>query len=306
MNKYLLEMFVTVVETRRITTAARLLNLTQPAVSQQIRHLEAYFGVPLLSREQQGVRPTPAGEILYNRARQILSQFDCLEREIDELTRADEREVVVGATPTAGNFVLPCNLWTFKDRFPKANLRLELGDNQELAQRVLDHSLHLAIIEGDLPEAVAAASGIKSRVMSADQVVLVTPSRGPWDRGRLTGETIRAAPLVLPGKSAGVRTVFEAALEAQGVAVGDLNVMGQMGGLEGMKAAAEAHGGVLVTARMAVQKELKRGTYRDITPEWPKLPLPFHLVYFEELLPAVARRFIRFIAAPEELSSCWE
>jgi DNA-binding transcriptional LysR family regulator len=67
----------------------------------------------------------------------------------------------------------------------------------------------------------------------------------------------------------------------------------------------EAHG-ILVSARMAVQKELKRGLYRDVTPEWLKTPLPFHLIYAEALLPPVARRFIRFIAAPEELSSCWE
>ncbi|HEY3369164.1 MAG TPA: LysR family transcriptional regulator [Symbiobacteriaceae bacterium] len=306
MNKYLLEMFVTVVETRRITSAARLLNLTQPAVSQQIRHMEAYFGVTLLNREQQGVRPTPAGEILYNRARQILSQFDCLEREIDDLTRADEREVVIGATATAGNFVLPCSLWTFKDRFPKANLRLELGDNQELAVQMLDHTLHLAIIEGVVPERPCGTMDLKCRVISSDQVVLVTPVRGPWDKGRLTTELLGKAPLVLPGKGTGVRIAFEAALFSQGLTAQDLNIMGQMGGLEGMKAAAEAHGGVLVSARMAVAKELKRGHYRDVTPEWLKAPLPFHLIYAEELLPPVARRFIRFIAAPEELASCWE
>ncbi|MGE5675342.1 MAG: LysR family transcriptional regulator [Mycobacterium leprae] len=306
MNKYLLEMFVTVVETRRITSAARLLNLTQPAVSQQIRHLEAYFGVPLLAREQHGVRPTPAGEILYNRARQILSQFDCLEREIDELTRADEREVVIGATPTAGNFVLPCNLWTFKDRFPKANLRLELGDNQDLADQLLEHTIHLAIIEGDLPDRIGALPDLKSRTIAADQVVMVTPARGPWDKGKLTADQLQSAPLVLPGKGAGVRAVFEAKLQEQSIALGSLKVMGQMGGLEGMKAAVEAHGGVLISARMAVQKELKRGVYRDITPEWLKTTLPFHLVYAEELLAPVARRFIRFIAGPEEFASCWE
>jgi len=60
-NRFLLEMFATVVETRRVTTAARMLNLTQPAVSHQIKHLEAYFGIPLLARGTHGVVPTPAG-----------------------------------------------------------------------------------------------------------------------------------------------------------------------------------------------------------------------------------------------------
>jgi len=306
MNKYLLEMFVTVVETRRVTTAAKLLNLTQPAVSQQIRHMEAYFGVPLLSREQTGVSPTPAGDILYRHARQILSQFDCLEREIDDLTKADEREIVIGATPTAGNCALPCSLWTFKDRFPKANLRLEIGNTADLADRVVKHDMHLAIVEGTLPDRVGQAPGVKTRCIAMDHVVMVTPAKSAWDKGKLTPEMLRKAPVVLPGKGMGIRTVFEQALGTLGLTVDDLHVMGQLGGLEGMRAAIDAHGGVMVCSRMAVQRDLKRGNYRDVTPEGLKMTLPFHLVCLEESLPPVARRFIRFIAAPEELTACWD
>lgn len=306
MNRYLLEMFATVVETRRVTTAAKLLNLTQPAVSQQIRHMEAYFGVPLLSREQTGVSPTPAGEILYRHARQILSQFDCLEREIDDLTKADEREIVIGATPTAGNCALPCSLWTFKDRFPKATLRLEIGSSAELAEGVLKRDMHLAIVEGSVPERVAKLPGVKTRCIAMDQVVLVTPAKTAWDKGKLTPDSLRKAPVVLPVKGMGIRTVFDQALETLGLTGDDLHVMGQMGGLEGMRAAVDAHGGVMVCSRMAVQRDLKRGTYRDVTPEGLKMTLPFHLICLEGALPPVALRFIRFIAAPEELTSCWE
>lgn len=305
MQRFLLEMFTVVVEARRINSAAKLLNLTQPAVSQQIKHMEAYFGVPLLIRGTTGVTPTPAGEIVYRHAKTILAQFDCMEREIDDLMDADEREVVVGATPTVGNFAIPCSLWTFKERFPKANIRLEVGNCGEMAQAVLDRSLHLAIIEGVVPPQVASAPGVKTRVISGDHLVFVTPAGGQWDGGRLTPERLRQAPLVLPAHGMGLQELLENALQGFGVEPRELKVMAQIGGLEGMKAAVEAYGGVLACTRMSVQKELKRGVLRDVTPEGLQLSVPFHLVCLEDALPPVARRFVRFISTPEELASCW-
>ena len=306
MNRFLLEMFTTVVETRRVTTAARMLNLTQPAVSHQIKHLEAYFGIPLLARGTHGVVPTPAGEILYRHAKQILGQFDCLEREIDDLTNADEREVLIGATPIAGNYALPCSLWTFKDRFPKANLRLEVGNSADLARAVLHRTAHLAVIEGALPDSVATAPGIKCRCFTGDELICATPARGPWDKGKLTPEGLRAAPLAAPGQSGGLMPYIEQAFASQGLSLKNLHVMSQFAGLDGMKTAVENFGGVLICTRMVVQRELRRGQYRDVTPDWLRALVPFHLIYVEETLPPVARRFIRFIAAPEELASCWE
>lgn len=305
LQRFLLEMFTVVVETRRINAAAKLLNLTQPAVSQQIKHMEAYFGVPLLVRGSTGVAPTPAGELVYRHAKQILAQFDCLEREIDDLMNADEREVAVGATQTVGNYALPCSLWTFKERFPKANLRLEVGNCGEMAQGILDRSLHMAIMEGFVPPLLASAPGVKSRVISGDHLIFVTPAGGRWDQGSLTAESLPQAPLVLPGRTMGMREPLDRALEGHGIDQRDLRVMAQIGGLEGMKSAMETYDAVMLCTRMAVQKELKAGLYMDVTPYGWEIRVPFHLVCLEESLPPVARRFIRFIAAPEELASCW-
>jgi len=305
MQLYLLEMFTVVVESRRVTAAAKLLNLTQPAVSQQIRQLEGYFGVQLLTRGNQGVEPTPAGRIVYRHAKQMLAQFDCMEREIDDLMEEDAREVMVGATPTVGNFVVPCSLWTFKERFPKAEVRLEVGSGSEMAERVLDRSLHMAIIEGSVPGHVASAAGVKSRVIAGDYLVMVTLADSPWAGERLTTATLQVAPLILPGRGMGMREPFDCGLDRLGLKLQNLLVKAQLGGLEGMKSALESYGGVMVCTRMSVQKELKRESYREVTPEDWEVKVPFHLVCMEETLPPVARRFIRFVAAPEELASCW-
>lgn len=305
MNKFHLEMFTVVVETRRITAAAKLLNLTQPAVSQQVKQLESYFGVPLLTRSPEGAVPTPAGQILYRHAREILAQYDRLEREIDDLTKEEDLEIVIGATPTVGNFALPCSLWTFKERFPKASLRVEIGTCTEMADQVLDRSVHLAVIEGPIPERIQGTTALNARCIAGDYVVLVTMADLEREWGPLTTETLRTAPLILPARNMGMRRIFEQMLEARGLTTKDLNIRAEMAGLEGMKTALENQGGVMLCTRMAVQRELRRDIYREVTPEGVEMAIPFHLICFEESLPPVARRFIRFIAAPEEVASCW-
>src|SRR3712207_6705524 len=72
----LLRAFAAVAETGGVTSAARLLNLTQAAVSQQIRRLEEFFGVALFDRQQRRLEMMPTGERLYAYAQRILALND--------------------------------------------------------------------------------------------------------------------------------------------------------------------------------------------------------------------------------------
>lgn len=74
----LLEYFVAVAEERTISRGALRLHISQPALSRQLRELEARFGVALLLRSRNGVSLTPAGEALLARARSLLQRRDML------------------------------------------------------------------------------------------------------------------------------------------------------------------------------------------------------------------------------------
>lgn len=68
--------FMVIAEEGQITAAARRLHMAQPPLSQQMKALEEELGVQLLQREPRSVTLTDAGEILYRRARQILTLTD--------------------------------------------------------------------------------------------------------------------------------------------------------------------------------------------------------------------------------------
>ena len=66
-----LDTFMTVVKTKNYTKAARILNLTQPAVSQQIKYLENYYNVELVKKANKTIYLTKEGDILYNYAQKM-------------------------------------------------------------------------------------------------------------------------------------------------------------------------------------------------------------------------------------------
>lgn len=76
--------FLAIAEEGQITAAARRLNMAQPPLSQQMKALEEELGVELFLREPRSVTLTDAGEILYRRARQLITLADSTRREIGD------------------------------------------------------------------------------------------------------------------------------------------------------------------------------------------------------------------------------
>ncbi|MCB2002826.1 MAG: LysR family transcriptional regulator [Rhodoferax sp.] len=100
-----LQYFARVVETGNITRAAEQLFVAQPALGLQIRQLEQAMGVTLLSRHSRGVSPTRAGQLLYERACEILRLVEETGREVSAAGRRDEEGIVLGLTNGFANIV---------------------------------------------------------------------------------------------------------------------------------------------------------------------------------------------------------
>jgi LysR family transcriptional regulator, nitrogen assimilation regulatory protein len=95
-----LRYFMKVVEARNITRASEQLNVAQPALGLKIRQLEDMFGVPLLHRHSRGVDPTPAGELLYTRARAVFGLLGQTRKDVQSLGQQVSRHLTLGLTPS--------------------------------------------------------------------------------------------------------------------------------------------------------------------------------------------------------------
>ncbi|NIX75985.1 LysR family transcriptional regulator [Microvirga terricola] len=139
----LLRAFVAVVDAGGMTAATRTLNLTQAAVSQQIKRLEDTFGEELISRERRNVRLTNAGERLFGRAKRLLALND--EIWSDMTTPVYEGEVILGIPSDIVTTYLPTFLKGFKQAYPKVQITIKCTSSVNLLDQLNAGKLDLTL-----------------------------------------------------------------------------------------------------------------------------------------------------------------
>ncbi|WP_230530253.1 LysR family transcriptional regulator [Microvirga roseola] len=130
----LLRAFVAVVDAGGMTAATGLLNLTQAAVSQQIKRLEETFGEALITRDRRGIGLTAAGERLFGRAKRLLALNDEIWTEMT--TPEYEGEVRLGIPSDIITTYLPSFLKSFARHYPRVQIALNSGSSAVLRAKL--------------------------------------------------------------------------------------------------------------------------------------------------------------------------
>ncbi len=174
-----LRTFVAVAELRHFARAASLCNLSQPAVSHQIAQLESELGTKLLNRAARRVSLTVAGEVFLEETRRILGAVDRAHERMQEVARGTVGRIRLGATATAGLYVLPSLLAAYRKAHPTFDLHLDIGSPHTIAERVARNDLDMGILAGPLP-----SGELQARRLADDEFVIVAPADSPLARIR--------------------------------------------------------------------------------------------------------------------------
>lgn len=126
-----IEYFKTIIETQSFSKAAELCNITQSAISQQIKSLEAELGVPLLNRHNRTFSPTKAGEIFYRNALIVLSDVQRMRQETVR-TGQDDFLLRIGYNASYGGEEFQNAVATFAAKYPKIKLQIANGNHEDL------------------------------------------------------------------------------------------------------------------------------------------------------------------------------
>ncbi len=185
LDLHLLRTFCAVAETASMTRAAQLLNMSQGAVSQQIRKLEEQLASPLLDRQKTGLTLTDAGEVMLSKARQLLVLNDRIMRDVTPVQFAGTLSLGIPLDLMGGR--LPNILRLFAEQYPDVGINLVCAGTLELKAALANGELDLSLLE----EQDKDRSG---RSLFTDQLV--------WIGAR--GGTVRARnPLALSIASTG-------------------------------------------------------------------------------------------------------
>ena len=122
-----LKYFHAVAKLESLTAASNALNVTQPAVGQQIRKLEESLGLKLLLRHSRGMKLSPVGKILFRRAEDILQMLDRTEKELFRHRNSSEGTIRLGVTPSLSAVLVPQLMELCFDRYPDITLLFNQG-----------------------------------------------------------------------------------------------------------------------------------------------------------------------------------
>ncbi|WP_045573060.1 selenium metabolism-associated LysR family transcriptional regulator [Desulfosporosinus sp. I2] len=300
MDSNQLKIFCMVTRQQSFSKAAKLLHMSQPAVSTHIKNLEEYYQGQLLTRTPQGVMLTKAGEVFYNYALKILDLQDEMEQQIETVFKHENNQVVIGASTTIGNVSLPCSIYLFKEQYPEVELCLNIANAEEVLSMVMSDVVDLGVVEGD-----SESSTLKAIHVTSDELVLIVPPQHPAEGDVISLQDFLKQPLIMREDGSGTRKILESALARHGYSVNQLNVITEMKNIYAIKSAVEAGLGGSVMPLLAVRKEAYTGTLKVLRIIDMDMPLIFNIVYPNSRpLTTKAKLFINFLTNPEESCLC--
>lgn len=193
--------------------AAEVLHVTQPAVSQNIKSLETYYGVGLLHKVGRGMELTHAGRILFEYAERIFEEAEQAEQAIRELGSLARGEVRVGTTKIFARYLMPSIMTTFCERYPAISVALDEGSSEEMVRSVESHRNHLAVV-GRMDYSSRTRTQHYRRVV----LTLVAGAAHPFARRTdVSWADLEGRPLIVRESGSGSRTALTARLAKEGV-----------------------------------------------------------------------------------------
>lgn len=257
MENFRLRVFRTVARTLNFRAAAEELFLTQPAVSSQIKALEEELGTPLFHRSGGRVTLSPAGHTLQPFADQLFRLAQQATEAVAASANLTAGHLVLGASQTIAQYVLPRLLATFLQDHPGITFDLHDGNTQQILALLHEQRVQLALIEGP-----ALSPDLNVTPFLHDELVLVVPAAHEWADQQIPATSLQHAPLLLREHGSGSRRVLEQALEDAGLPLRQLTLGLSFHSTEGLLNAVEAGLGVTFVSRWAVHNQLQLGTLK--------------------------------------------
>jgi DNA-binding transcriptional LysR family regulator len=288
-----LQVFHAVAKQLSFTKAAEVLFMTQPAVTFQIKQLEEHFNTRLFDRGHGRIALTPAGEVVLGYAERILGLASEMDVRLSELTGEIGGSLMVGASTTIAEFMLPGILGEFKSTYPNVRSRLIVGNSESIENRVLEHTIDIGFIES-----LSHEPNLECDVCCDDELVVICHPRFPLARHKeLTPQKLLDHPYISREPGSGTREFTESYLRSAGIALDQMNVVMELGSPIALNGVVQTGLGFAIASRASVSKEQRLGDIVAI-PLKPRLIRTLSMVYPKEKFRSrLVASFVEFASA---------
>lgn len=283
-----LKLFEAVSRLGSYTRAAEELFLTQPAVSIQIKRLEAQVGLPLFEQVGKKCFPTAAGKMVYEASLDILDRADTLKNSIEELQGTVKGNLQMSVVTTAKYF-LPRLLGTFLQQYSEVEPKLKFTNRARVIERLMNNEDDFVIM-GQIPD----DDNLEAYPFLNNILGIVAPADHPLaNKKNITIEELARQRFLNREIGSGTRYVFDQLLKEHGV---QIEPYMELGSSEALKQAVMAGLGITILSLHSVQLERDVNKLTVLDVEGFPLKRRWYAVHLKgRKLSLVARTFLDYI-----------
>ena len=250
-----LKVFITVANTKNFSKAAKVLNLTQPAISFQIQTLEQYYQTMLFDRVNRHVKLTESGELLLEYALSMNDLQAELERKMQQLTGQVKGNLTIGASRTVGEYIMPHIVSAFKKEYPDVDIALEIYNTRQVENNIMNNTIDVGLVESDISN---------KKLFYQDfldyELVLIVSSNHRWaSEETISLLELKDEPFIIREAGSGSRLVFEQALLDSDFDIENLNIIMEIGNITAIKTIVASGLGVSVVSKWAAEDMVNSG-----------------------------------------------
>ncbi len=268
--------FINLAKYRSFTKTAKVMNITQPAVTQHIQALEDYYQVRLINRDRRIINLTEEGYLLLKYAEMV----NVLSNEIHRLLinkNSIQKKHIIGCTLTIGEYVLPPILVDFKKAYPNIEILMHVENTEVVLNKLNTEEIDLGLVEGTYE-----SKKYRSKLFRRDELVLVTAADSPLAQyNSINLDELSSLKFIMRESGSGTRKAFEDALLSKGYDINNLNIYMEIGNLNSIKYLVEEGLGCTVISRDAIQKELRMDLLKIIPIEGLKMEREYNFIYLD-------------------------
>ena len=258
MMDFRMETFLTVCQYQNYTKAAKVLNITQPAVTQHIQYLQNYYGVKLFEYKEKRLTLTFEGETLHRAALTMRNDEEKLKRSLQE-EKEKRKSIRFGATLTIGDYVLPKKLASYMNKYPQNDVYMVVDNTSHLLEALNRGELDFAVVEGYFKK-----SEFDCLLWSMEPYICICSGRHVLPDRILTLADLFEEKLIMRNAGSGSREVLVRVLGGHNYHLSNFKNVVEISDIHVIKELVKEDCGISFLYRKAVEKELEEGTIRQV------------------------------------------
>lgn len=177
-----LRAFIYLYQLRSFTKAARQFHLSQPELSKRIRRMEDELNIQLVdTSNRRHLKITPAGELVYHHASQIMAQFQGMMSELDKLCSSSLATFRVGTVPVAGQYGIASRIGEINHHFPQTEVQLLENEGDQILHQLKQGTIDAAILRDTQTQGLSEID-YRCFPLTEDELVVVMDKHNPLAR----------------------------------------------------------------------------------------------------------------------------